>query len=381
LVLTVDHNSTVPEFMDSRQLDGHNVDHPSPSAADEQTVDYSVAPHTGEEGLGDTFPTVNSMFTSTPVVLPASGKRKRLVSRVKPRTPSATTPTPTPRAHRDSPNPSLVRRKNDAATPFQLFNSESPEPVQSCGAEKENVSPVVSSDTLQEDLDNEPDRPLEKKKKVADRSARGIEGDRKIVLERSFDYLKIAICTETPFPDIDGGELDEMVLTAWDTACDELGFDEPPTTTEMKLIRMRASQVRGALKGLAVGLVEPAYGFSPIGDSDFDSEGTVNGQDAAIAQNRELVKKLKSKAAFSRLDPHDETLKNSLYRNRIIQKLLNQQWFRNAQADGLRFPEHYSPSGRIPLVTIALIMTACYAFRLNAQSMVGPPVAASLTRT
>ncbi|KII83452.1 hypothetical protein PLICRDRAFT_58399 [Plicaturopsis crispa FD-325 SS-3] len=121
---------------------------------------------------------------------------------------------------------------------------------------------------------------------------------------------------------------------------------------------MRASQVRGTLKALAVNLMEHVYGFTPIGDIDLDSEDTVQQQDAAIAQNRELVGKLKSKSAFSRLDPHDEKLKNSLYRNRIIQKLLNQQWFRNPQADGLRFPEHYSPGGCIPLVTIALIMTA-----------------------
>ncbi|KII89828.1 hypothetical protein PLICRDRAFT_52973 [Plicaturopsis crispa FD-325 SS-3] len=125
---------------------------------------------------------------------------------------------------------------------------------------------------------------------------------------------------------------------------------------------MRVSQVRGQVKTIAVNLVEPTYGFTAVGESHSgsDSEGddTNEATAAAIAKNRALVETLKCKAAFSRLDPHDATIKGSLYRNRIIQKVLNQQWFRNAQADGLRFSEHFSPGGCIPLATIALIMTA-----------------------
>lgn len=99
------------------------------------------------------------------------------------------------------------------------------------------------------------------------------------------------------------------------------------------------------------------------------------------ATNRDLVEKLKHKSAFARLvssqlhvftcnsdglfftltdqDPHDPTVKNSLYRNKIVQKLVNQQWFSGMQADGIRLAEYYAPDGEcLPLTTIALVLTA-----------------------
>lgn len=48
-----------------------------------------------------------------------------------------------------------------------------------------------------------------------------------------------------------------------------------------------------------------------------------------------------------------------MFRNQLIQDVLNQAFFRNAKDEGIVYGDHFdAPGGGIPLPTIALIVTA-----------------------
>lgn len=142
--------------------EAHHEPSDTPAEAQRTADEYSVPPHTDEADLEHTFPAADSVvifgcshqisgsanvcsvlfkFSSSPVILPASGKRKRLVSRTRPKTSNCATPTPAPTAPRDSPNPNLVRRRNDMGA-FQLFPADSTPVSHRSVANKENSSDV-----------------------------------------------------------------------------------------------------------------------------------------------------------------------------------------------------------------------------------------------
>ncbi|KII83544.1 hypothetical protein PLICRDRAFT_119293 [Plicaturopsis crispa FD-325 SS-3] len=114
--------------------------------------------------------------------------------------------------------------------------------------------------------------------------------------------------------------------------------------TDESEITARGSHMRGALKTIARALVETTYGFE---SSD---------KPRTIERNRKLVLTLKEGSAFV-FRKRGATVEDhvGLYENKIIQKVVNQMWFKNKHDDGVAFVEHYHP---FPAVGLALVLTA-----------------------
>ncbi|KAG2113452.1 uncharacterized protein F5147DRAFT_571379, partial [Suillus discolor] len=183
-------------------------------------------------------------------------------------------------------------------------------------------------------------------------SARNIEKKRKHVLELSYLHFKLNIATNQPFTDV-VGELDVHAADAWQKACDELCIDMEIDPIDQQ-IKDCVTQVRGQVKDIARSLVMKTYGFVSIEDCE-DEEGD---DEIKLTQqaNCELYKKLKTKSTFAYLDPNDKTIPNSLYRNKITSKIINKQFFSDAHADGVKYPQYFTDG--IPLKLIAFVLTA-----------------------
>ena len=48
-------------------------------------------------------------------------------------------------------------------------------------------------------------------------------------------------------------------------------------------------------------------------------------------------------------------LRKGLYRNKILQKIVNAMWFANKHDEGIKYPEYFKP---FPMPTLALVLTA-----------------------
>lgn len=133
---------------------------------------------------------------------------------------------------------------------------------------------------------------------------------------------------------------------------------------------MRASQHRGNVKSLACELVPSAYGFVDPADGDPAKYTMI------IQENRDRVETLKTKKSFVYLvrvprmaypsalmdvrmpmsqNPKDRTVYDSMYRNRIISKIVNTIWFNGMNSDGIKYATYFSP---FPLATLVFVVTA-----------------------
>ncbi|KII90200.1 hypothetical protein PLICRDRAFT_138729 [Plicaturopsis crispa FD-325 SS-3] len=102
--------------------------------------------------------------------------------------------------------------------------------------------------------------------------------------------------------------------------------------------------MRGALKTIARALVETTYGFE------------TSDKPRTIERNRKLVLSLKDGSAFVYRKRGETTQDHiGLYENKIIQKVVNQMWFKSKHDDGVTFVEYYHP---FPAVALALVLTA-----------------------
>ncbi|KAF8210920.1 hypothetical protein K438DRAFT_1959129 [Mycena galopus ATCC 62051] len=93
-------------------------------------------------------------------------------------------------------------------------------------------------------------------------------------------------------------------------------------------------------------------------------------RDLIAAANRKLVAELTDKSAFVFEDPHDRTVKGTMYKHASISVFVNVAVFANLLAPGMQYPEFFDdtplpPMGTelehtptLSLVTIALILTA-----------------------
>jgi hypothetical protein len=57
-------------------------------------------------------------------------------------------------------------------------------------------------------------------------------------------------------------------------------------------------------------------------------------------------------------DPNDKTIANGLYHNKIISKIINKQFFADAHADGVKYPQYFI--GGIPLKLMAFVLTVVH---------------------
>ncbi|EPQ49844.1 hypothetical protein GLOTRDRAFT_51519 [Gloeophyllum trabeum ATCC 11539] len=147
------------------------------------------------------------------------------------------------------------------------------------------------------------------------------------------------IMTEWPYPN--DVEEQGMAMEAWTAACKAKNLHVEFDEDALKLITTRASQVRGELKTKARPLAAYEYNLR---------EG--KGQDGVRAL-RDKVEALLDGSTFVFKDPVGRT---GLYQHPIIQALINEMWFANKKDEGIVHSEFFSP--RIPLVTIAMVLTA-----------------------
>ncbi|KAF8876416.1 hypothetical protein BD779DRAFT_1560568 [Infundibulicybe gibba] len=142
-----------------------------------------------------------------------------------------------------------------------------------------------------------------------------------------------------------------MALNAWDSACTKLELDdEEPELEQLRRIRDRISQFRGQLKAHARTCLPSAFGFVSIQTL---RDPTPEQIASTMASNRQKVSDLKE--TFWYTTPENTKIPDSMYRNPIIQNLLNVHWF----GDGTHNRAFYfSGLSLLPLITIALILSA-----------------------
>ncbi|KAJ7211948.1 hypothetical protein C8J57DRAFT_1604406 [Mycena rebaudengoi] len=219
--------------------------------------------------------------------------------------------------------------------------------------------------------DATPSKPSKKTKTGKSRSITNIDEQRKKIVEKAYDFLRIYMATETPWPapsapdDAPKGtpsEVDILVLESWAEACvTALGLtrgetdDFPiPTKNERDLIRSRISQFRGLLKTAVRALIAPIFGFIHIADLD---EPTAENIASTTEKNRALVADLLRTSiltsTFHYKDPKNTSLVDSICRNPIFQRLLNTFFF------GLRQKQrgyYFRGFEQLPYETLAFLM-------------------------
>ncbi|KAJ7237029.1 hypothetical protein B0H12DRAFT_1075687 [Mycena haematopus] len=200
-------------------------------------------------------------------------------------------------------------------------------------------------------------------RKQPSRSITEVPADRQPFVKASYRHIQKMIVIKSGWPidspsGLPGSADDEygtMVLDAWDDAHSELGITEggyigDPTDREVKLIRARVGTVRGAFKTAAQKLVAGNYGLiNPQTLTDATPEKIAE----TIAANRAIVEKIET--TFYYLNPLDDTIPDSMYRNVILQNTLNIACFgTNANRRGY----YFTGMDKIPLETLALVVAA-----------------------
>lgn len=177
------------------------------------------------------------------------------------------------------------------------------------------------------------------KKARRDRSARTLMEDEQIIILAAYTHFKLLICTRSPFPTAQEGDI--LAVDAWAAACNELGVPRDNVPLNLK-IKSREQQVRSTLKTIARKYVVKQY--------HFDNNKSLSS--IAIEANRVLVESLKVKCAFAHIDKDNLT---TLCKNPIFADILEDAWFADAGSDGMRYPAYFG--SLIPLVTVALLLT------------------------
>ncbi|KDQ52227.1 hypothetical protein JAAARDRAFT_138972, partial [Jaapia argillacea MUCL 33604] len=159
------------------------------------------------------------------------------------------------------------------------------------------------------------------------------------ILKVATSHYRCRVSTENPYPN--NNDQVKWAAKAWLRACQDKGVDLEMEEEQSKLITARALQVHGELKTAACLLVVTHYGLRAGTDKK-----TIN-------CTRKLVANLKKGLAFAFEDP---ATRYGMYQHPIIQQLINTMWFQDPHDKGLIYHRYFKR--RIPLVTIALILTA-----------------------
>ncbi|KAF9562391.1 hypothetical protein CPC08DRAFT_381138 [Agrocybe pediades] len=158
---------------------------------------------------------------------------------------------------------------------------------------------------------------------------------------QAIEEYRCQISAVFPFPDHPTET--QLARKAWKGACSELGSNITLTPAVAKLITTRGSHTRGELKTKARPIVETFYKF----ESGHNKK--------TIAKNRELAESLKDEMGYAYEVHHaDPAQRKGLYRNPLIQKIVNAMWFRNRQDIGVTYDSFFSPFRH---ETIALVLT------------------------
>ncbi|KAF8954048.1 hypothetical protein BDZ97DRAFT_1766789 [Flammula alnicola] len=255
----------------------------------------------------------DATFTSHPVTSKPAEIKKRALMRSEGRV-------PVPRAmdeDQDEDHRYSVEREFSPTAPSQ------PSPTHKDTSGHEEPSDHKRQPSSLEDLrDTQVPRNNNSRPKTADYD----EITKECIIEAIREY-RCLISTRFPFPD--HPDETRMACESWDAACKELEVDLMITSRITKVITNRGSHTRGELKTKARPIVETFYRFE-------------SGQNRKIiAKNRDLAEALKDQYG-------------GLYKNPLIQKIINAMWFHNRQDEGVIFDGYFRP---IRPETIALVLT------------------------
>ncbi|KAI0086079.1 hypothetical protein BDY19DRAFT_962886 [Irpex rosettiformis] len=148
-------------------------------------------------------------------------------------------------------------------------------------------------------------------------------GSQRAHLLRACSLFRVAISTQSAFPD--GSE---------------------PNDNELKVIKARASQLRGQLVTNAKNLIKHTYGFS-----------STDTQEATVEANRIKYDSFTDRAAFSYEIPGART-PGTMFKNPIFLEVAQKTWFRHRRDEGIMFHEGFDGGPGFPLPALALIIVA-----------------------
>ncbi|KAJ7198049.1 hypothetical protein B0H12DRAFT_134545 [Mycena haematopus] len=240
----------------------------------------------------------------------------------------------------------------------------------------ENDTPAAKENAVHYLTDDEPVEaaPLKKKsrKQPAARSIVNVDPARRPVIEKAYNYISLHVLTKQDKTWLNGrAQLAIFVQEAFDWAVDQLKLNaddfDPVNELEQDLCRERIYMTRKDVKELGRVIVASPDGFGFLPCS---AKATKEEQDRIAAANRKLVATLTDKSAFVFENPHDRTVKGTMYKHTSISVLVNAAVFANLLSPGMQYPEFFDdtpppPAGTelehtptLSLVTIALALTA-----------------------
>ncbi|KAJ7646308.1 hypothetical protein DFH06DRAFT_1332694 [Mycena polygramma] len=281
------------------------------------------------------FPQATSRMSAAAVEVPRAPLVRRVINRTYPdmsglsETPAMSSPT---LAAATATRP-LIHRTNI----FGLgLHDDRQRPRQA--ADKENAVHRLSDD------DTESGPPKKKsRKEPAARSIVNIAPDRVPVLELTYHYVILKVLTDATKTWTQGrAALALFTQDGWDWAIARLGLDPaafgPVTHEEQDLCRERVYSTRGDFKELARIVITGPDGYDFVLCS---SKASKVEQDRVATINRKLVAELTDRSAFVFENPHDRTVKNSMYKHASIETLIRLGIFAGLLSDGMQYPEFF----------------------------------------
>ncbi|KAI0685468.1 hypothetical protein BC835DRAFT_1309995 [Cytidiella melzeri] len=225
---------------------------------------------------------------------------------------------------------------------FEAVRGKLQAPLTNRSASKQNIV-KVPDDNNNNVVEQEPPK---KFRAVRPRASDIEDLVRRGIMIQACTNFRVALATEDAFPGVDA---DNMAMIAFMEACEQKGMCEAVNIEEkdLKLIKGRASQLRGEVVTLARARVKFHYHF-------LDKDNTT----LTLGKNCEKYRALTDWNAFIYKDPASRE-PGTLFRNQLLQDVLNQAFFRNAKDEDIVYRSCFNASeGGIPLPTIALIITA-----------------------
>lgn len=222
---------------------------------------------------------------------------------------------------------------------------------------KDRAARRAQSDTSE---DGDSDHQVHRKKKKS-RSIKTFDEETQSILSVAYELCKQKLTLENPWPNdpksdiLAEDQLDEateIAMHAWLEAWEKLELEEErePGMDELQHICGRISQFRGQLRDHARIEVIEEYGF--VNPKRINNP-TPENLEAVRERNRALVASIKNSFWYTK--PSETNLPDSMYKNAIIQNMLNLNWFGSGT---FRRASFFAGQTSLPLVTIALILTA-----------------------
>ncbi|KAL1948873.1 hypothetical protein VTO73DRAFT_10679 [Trametes versicolor] len=166
------------------------------------------------------------------------------------------------------------------------------------------------------------------------------------MIVKACHHFEALVCTEDAFPDPTVQK--DWAIAVWARACQDVRIPYKLTDRVQKLITERTSHARGSLKDRIRPHIALTYGLS-----------LETGEDARSCNKARIALLTDSDALEPEPVFHYKDVDNvsEFAHNKIVHIVIQDEWFRDADSVGLRFPELFSP---IREVTLAIVFTAIH---------------------